>query len=512
MKKLRRALMDEQFKPINSEELSKINIKKLKSFFEGSSTPKKPKTETLDYLLNSLSIEKELIENEDIYIRNYLFATLTARNYLIEIEARIKEIKEHISQFKNRECYPCRKLIFFQKKNERAKDEIVNFLCFGLEKYLSKNNDPYSDLINRNDVEKMWMFGPTYDYNYNAQYYDPNYDFSTYAKFVNTPNTSVLDSYRKIKNAIVLKKEDEEKYYNVVIDTVESNNLLENMAERIAMNYHFHKRKEIFDTMTALFKEEKYITFIITAAIQIEGMFYELVTIRYGGKENQGTLSEKADKTFSNNPQNKHALYPYFAFDIPELRNKVAHIGLVEEENIKHKAYELVLDLHCILSLAEKESLNKFINVVTIFNKINEDVKPEDYDSDDKYKSAIAEHLFSELYLGYITIDECFWKLLLRPTDYKEELNYYLPDQEDDNYIYIKDMVLYFHSILRHELFWQVVFEYTKKLTEINFNKINDMGKFIYKLKNMFIPILTGNAKSLCIEVNKELQKKKIIK
>lgn len=504
--------MDEQFTPINSEELSKINIKKLKSIFEGSSTPKKPKIETIDYLLNSLSIEKESIENEDIYIRNYLFATLTARYYLIEIEERIKEIKLNINHFKNKECYPCRKLVYFQKKNEKAKNEILYFLCFGLDKYLSENNGPYSDLINRDDADKMWMLGPTYDYNYNARYYDPNYDFSTYAKFVSTPNTSVLDSFRNIKNMIALKKENEEKYYNKVISTVDSNNLLENMAERVAMNYHFHKRKEIFDTMTTLFKEEKYTTFIITATIQIEGMFYELVTIRYGGKENQGTLSEKADKTFSNNPQDKHALYPYFAFDIPELRNKVAHIGLVEEKNIKHKAYELVLDLHCILSLAEKESLNKFRNVVTIFNKISEDVKPEDYDSDDKYKSAIAEHLFGELFLGDITTDEYFWKLLLKPTDYKEELNYYLPDQKDDNYIYIKDMVLYFNSILQHELFWQVVFEYSKKLNEINHNRIHDMGKFIYKLKNMFIPVLTGNAKALCVEVNKELQKKRIIK
>ena len=504
--------MDEQFIPINSEELSKINIKKLKSIFEGSSTPKKPKIETIDYLLNSLSIEKESIENEDIYIRNYLFATLTARDYLIEIETRIKEIKLQINHFKNKECYPCRKLVYFQKKNEKAKNEIVNFLCFGLNKYLSENNGQYSDLINRDDADKMWMLGPTYDYNYNARYYDPNYDFSTYAKFVSTPNASVLDSFRNIKNMIALKKENEEKYYNKVISTVDSNNLLANMAERIAMNYHFHKRKEIFDTMTTLFKEEKYTTFIITATIQIEGMFYELVTIRYGEKENQGTLSEKADKTFSNNPQNKHALYPYFAFDIPELRNKVAHIGLVEEENLMNKAYELVLDLHCILSLAEKESINKFKNVITIITKIKDDINSDDYDSDEKYKRSIAEHLFAELYLGNITTDEYFWKLLVNPSEYEEELNYYMPEQEDDNYIYLKDMVLYIHAVLHHEVFWQIVFEYSKKLSDIDHKKINDMGTFIEKLKNMFIPRLTGEAKALCVEVNKELQKKKIIK
>lgn len=37
------------------------------------------------------------------------------------------------------------------------------------------------------------------------------------------------------------------------------------------------------------------------------------------------------------------------------------------------------------------------------------------------------------------------------------------------------------------------------------------MGSFIEKLKNMFIPRLTGEAKALCIEVNKELQSKHVI-
>lgn len=377
--------MEAEYTPIKPEDIfPKIDSETIAKFLKSESESREHKIETIDYLLNSLSIAKEDIKQEDVFIRNYIYATTITRKHLLEINERIKTIKAQANQISNRESYPYRKLMHFQKKNEKAKDEIVHFLCNGLTKYISEHNKPYSDLINRNDEDKMWLSGPTYDYNYNHQYYDPDFDFSTYVKFFNTPNANILDSLKNIDDTIELKKNDIGKYYQKIIDTVDNNNLLENMAERIGFNYHFHKRKEIFETMATLFKEEKYTSFILTAAIQIEGMFYELVTIRYGGKENQGTLVEKVDKTFSKNAQQKHALYPYFAFDIPNLRNKVAHIGIVEDSNIKNTAYELVLDLHCILCLAEKESLNKFKNVIYIITKIKDVVNSNDFDSDDK--------------------------------------------------------------------------------------------------------------------------------
>lgn len=504
--------MEVEYTPIKPEDIfPKIDSETIAKFLKGEAGIKEHQIETIDYLLNSLSIAKEDIKHEDLFIRNYIYATTITRKHLLEINERIKTIKAQANQISNRESYPYRKLMHFQKKNEKAKDEIVHFLCYGLAKYVSEHNEPYSDLINRNDEDKMWLSGPTYDYNYNHKYYNPDYDFSTFVKFFNTPNVNILDSFNNIDDTIALKEKDTEKYYQKVIDTVDNNNLLENMAERIGNNYHFHKRKEIFETMATLFKEEKFTTFILTATIQIEGMFYELVTIRYGEKENQGTLVEKVDKTFSKNTQQKHALYPYFAFDIPDLRNKVAHIGIVEDSNIKNTAYELVLDLHCILSLAEQESMNKFKNVIYIISKIKDVVSSNDFDSDDKQKKAIAEHIFGELYIGNATTDDYFWNLILKPYEYEEELNYYQPNEEDDNHIYIKTMVNYFHAVLQHEVFWQVVLEYCGKFSEIEHSKINDMGTFIEKLKNMFIPILNGKAKDICIDVNKELQSKTII-
>lgn len=499
--------MDEKYKPIDINDIfPKLDSQTIDKVLSGYKYQKKPKIETIDYLLDSLSVAKESVKYEDIFIRNYIYVSLIARKHLLEIEERIKEIKKQENKINDKESYASRKLKYFLKKNEKAKNEVVDFLCYGLSEYICEHNDSYSDLIDREQDKRLWaLYGPTYDYNYNYKYYDPNYDFSTYAKFCDTPNMNVIDSLKNVDSIIALKEKNLEEYYKKVIDTVDSNQLLENMAERIEMNYHFHKRKEVFETMTNLFKEEKYTTFILTAVIQIEGMFYELVSIRYGRKENQGTLIEKVEKTFSKNSQQKHALYPYFAFDIPELRNKVAHIGLIDDDNIRNMAYELVLDLNCILALAEKESLDKFKYMIQIFNKAFEK-NLDDFENEDDFHRAITMCVFEELYMYNLMTDEYFWELLSKPQEYEEELIYYLPQDHNDEDLYLKDIVQILSNIVYSDMFWQIVLDEVDTIKEIKPNAIHDIGSFIEKLKNMFIPRLKGTAKELCCQVNKKLQ------
>lgn len=257
--------------------------------------------------------------------------------------------------------------------------------------------------------------------------------------------------------------------------------------------------------MDNLFSEEKYSTFILTAAIQIEGMFYELVSIRYGKKQNQGTLIEKVEKTFSKNSQQKHALYPYFAFDIPELRNEVAHIGLIDDDNIKNMAYELVLDLNCILSLAETESNDKFKNIIYIFNEVSK-IETKNYDNEDDYNKAKANCVFENLFTCSVITDEYFWELLSQPEEYEEELIYYLPKEDNDDELNLKEIVQILSDIVYDEMFWRVVLDETNTIEEINLNSKGDIGSFIEKLKNMFILRLQGKSKELCCNVNKKLQ------
>lgn len=499
--------MDNNYEPIDIKDVfPKLDSKTISGILFGNRRQEKSSINTIDYLLDALSVSKDVVKYEDIFIRNYIYITSIARKHLLEIEERIKEIKKKENKISDKESYASKKLKYFLKKNEKAKNEIVNFLCYEISNYICKHNDSYSDLINRRKDKPLWLlYGPSYDYNYNYKYYDPNYDFSTCAKFIDTPNMNVIESLKNVDSMIALKESDLEEYYKKVISTVDNNKLLENMVERIGTNYHFHKRKEVFETMINIFNEEKYTTFILTAVIQLEGMFYELVSIRYGQKENQGTLIEKVEKTFSKNSQQKHALYPYFAFDIPDLRNKAAHIGLIDDDNIKNMAYELVLDLNCILLLAEKESLNKFKYTIEIFNKVQE-MNLEDYKNEDDFQKAITMCVLKELYTYSLMTDEYFWELLSKPQEYEDELIYYLPQDNNDDELYLIDIVEILSNIVYSEMFWQIVLDETEDIEEIKSNTVHDVGSFIEKLKNIFIPRLQGKAKELCCQVNKKLQ------
>ncbi len=498
--------MDKKYTLVEiSDILPDFDIEKFSKYLSERKQPSAPKINTIDFLLNELSIAKDSIDDENVFIRNFIYAITIARKHLIEIDKCLNDIRLELKKVNDKESYQCRKLKYFEKKNITAKNEITDFICYGLVNYIGKRHSVFSDLIDRNNEDKMWLNGPTYDYNYNYKYYDPNYDFATFARFFEIPNVALLDFLKNIEDTITLKQTNLDAYYQKVKSTVNDNKMLSLMAERISNNYHFHKRKEIFESMVSLFEEKKYITFILTATIQIEGMFYDLVTIRYGKKENQGTLVEKADKTFNRNSVQKQTLYPHFAFDLPELRNQVAHNGLVDNANIENFAYELILDLNCIVSLAEKESLDKFKTVLMMFEKMNE-VDSDDFTDYDAYIKSVSKCLLSELYMSNMMSNEYFWNLLSEPSNYEDELLFYLPINPDEDAIYLKDAVLAISSFIRKEEFWQVVLEESEHISEINHSQIYDFGAFVEKLKNMFIPRLDGKAKELCCEVNKKLQ------
>lgn len=142
--------------------------------------------------------------------------------------------------------------------------------------YVANIRTPYDDLIDRRKEQTMWLLGPTYDYQYNSQFYDPDYDYSVVAKFDSIPGVSIFDQLKNVEQLIALKRETPEAYYQEVVKTVETNNLVESMSDRVKNNYHLHMRHEIFSTMTTLFSEGKYLAFITTATIQLEGMLLNL--------------------------------------------------------------------------------------------------------------------------------------------------------------------------------------------------------------------------------------------
>ena len=482
--------MDEnEYKPVNIQDFFHgIDIEKLKESLTIPLQAKPPKIETMDFLLSSLDIGRD-IAYPDLFLRNYIYTTIIIRKHLQEINTRQQNISNRMEKVNDKGSYLFKKLQYFYGRNQSAKDEIIKFISYGLSNYVANIKSPYGDLIDRDKEKSMWLLGPTYDYQYTSHFYDPDYDFSTYAKFYSIPGVGPLDFMENIEYHIALKRDCPDDYYREVIKVVDDNNMVSQMRSRVSFNYHIHERKEIFETLATLFEEKRYLAFIAMASIQLEGIFYELVCIKFGARERQGTLVEKVEKAFKSSPHLMQTLYPYFAFDIPELRNEIAHKGIVHGRDLKLTAYELVLDLNCVLSLTERTSTDKFNNFLTIHDKLKEVKNTGDLTV---YKVEICNCLLGELYMSNMFRYEFFWDLLTYPENYDDELDYYRTEDLEEGEYCLKDIVHQVSNLAKDDIFWSVVLSVCDDILSKGNSFDKDLVRFIEMLKNRFIGILNG--------------------
>lgn len=491
--------MNEEYFPESSEKLLlDTDRNEIRKKMELSLFPQSTKTKTMDFVLNNLGIDNQKVNNA-LLLRNYIYISVIVRKHLQEINNRQLFIKKQAKKIEDTSSYAYKKLQYFLDRNQAAKEEITDFICYSFRRYIVETSSKHIDLIDRDKEKDMWLQGPTYNYQYSAEFYDPECDFSTYVKFYNIPGVRLIDSLPNIESHIALKKASPKDYFDEIFKIVNENDMVAQMSSRVSSNYHIHERKEIFESMATLFKEEKFLSFISLAAIQLEGIFYELTNIKFGKKERQGTLVSKVEKAFKSNLTQMQTLYPYFAFDIPDLRNQVAHKGIVEGRDLKQTAYELVLDLNCVLYLTEKASTDKFVGFIIISKKLSE-IKEKNCKSKEEYRLAIARCLFDELYMSDMMKYEYFWELLVKPGDYDEEMEYYHPGDLKKGEISIKGIVIAISNCVKSDVFWAVTFDICN-----NFNvRLSDekLLYFIEKLKSKFIAILDGNAKKDCCKIN----------
>ena len=120
-----------------------------------------------------------------------------------------------------------------------------------------------------------------------------------------------------------------------------------------------------------LYEEKHYQSFVALGLLQLEGLFFDICSIRYDDKENAGSLVEKAEKALSNKSEISYMrYYPYFAFDVPVKRNEIAHTGFIKARNLEQIANELLLDLNAVARMAKMESDGKFRIFIMIYNAL----------------------------------------------------------------------------------------------------------------------------------------------
>lgn len=459
-----------------------------------------------DYVLSTLGTEKNCIENPEIFVKNFIHLMCHLCIDIKEIEDRLADYKSRYATIENEKNnkaeFDRRKLKYFCELNKEALIEIDGFIASGILSFLS---DHTYDTLNREcekDSLSDLFYRNRYKYAWHKDYYSVDYPYGIIVKV----SQYVHEKYMLEKNMeeeqklLKLYSDSPKQFWTKMDRYVESDHIMQNVLERVSNDYNLHKRQEIFETLNTLFSEGKYQSFITLGLIQIEGLFDDYCQIRFGESENQGTLVEKVQKSLQSNEYNLLRMYPYFAFDIPLVRNEVAHKGMLRTEDAKRMAYDLVLDLNTLSQMVKSESIDKFVYAIMTHEKLREWKPADDNNSDELYDSLVHELLMFDK-----MSNDHFWKILKNPENYKDEIEFYRMDDLPKGMIDLPGIIDVMSILIRSEEFWKAMHRLVKyHITPTS--KWIEVEDFARRMKDEYIAVLEDTAKSECIEVAKIVQ------
>lgn len=460
-----------------------------------------------EYVLQTLGVTQTPSIEPEVFQRNFIYLMCNIIKDIKEIESRLKEYRKEFDSLKNTQGleaeYKRRKLLYFCNINKEAHKEICSFISDGLVKYLL---DKSYDMLKRED-EKEGQFDIysclRYKYALHRKFYSYDYPFDAASK-IEAYLRSKFDLYNRHseENRLMnLLSKDPEAFWKILYKYIDDDEIMDKIKDTVKTNYHLSKRKEIFETLDELLSSKKYQSFITLGLIQIEGLFDDYCKLKFGDNNTQGTLIEKVQKSLENNDFVFYRMYPYFALDIPKLRNEVAHTGMILTDDTQKMVYNLILDLNTLTQMVLKESDFKFSTAHLIYEKISE----LDFTSDDPLTvdNAYDRLLHEMLYCFAFPYDD-FWNMIKNPNDYIDEIRFYKIEDLEEGYIDIPGIINSISELVKSVGFWKAIYRLVKDNCQET-SYWTEAEEFAKKMKNDYISILDSDAKAECIEVSKIL-------
>lgn len=492
--------MKEKFQAINFPNGIEFNNKLFQSIGVNLENVENVDIDAKAYLIEQLGIEDNQLrdDSKNLIQRNFIHLICQVRNDLSTIEERLKKYKKEradLDGVKSNEAeYRRRKLEYFTKMNKSAQNDIVLFLTKGITGYLKEiQYDTLQRECAKDDCGKIFR-NRRYLFAQFPEYYDADFDYSTVVKMSQLPGINLIDVPKIEKKYLEMHRNNLEKYYCEIKKIINQKRITENLKEGIEKNYHLHKRCEMFMDLARLYEEKHYQSFIGLGLLQLEGVFFDICSIRYDGKENAGTLVEKVEKVLrGKNQVYYNRFYPYFAFDVPVKRNEIAHTGLINSQKLEQIADEVLLDLNAVVQMAKTESEDKFRLFFVIFDNLSK-VNSTD-------EKQVNETLIVELYETNMISPDSFWSVLKSPDLFKDELDFYKLDHIQEGYMDLPNIVKYISGLVRQIPFW------TEMVNLLNLDGINkDLQDFLLSMAKDYINVLDNDCKMKCIEILKALQ------
>lgn len=495
----RKRMEKEKLSPIKTINGISVNEEVLQKIMP---TPRK--TEIVDaaidvYLLTQLGIDDNQVSSEkkELIQKNFIHLMCQVLNDLNTISERLKKYKAErasLEGIKSNEAeYRRRKLEYFAKLNKRAQDDIVTFLNENLTEYLVETDyDTLQRAVNSDGWGEMFI-NRRYLFAQVSEYYDADFDYATVVKASQLPGVEFIDGPKTEKKYLEMHRDDPEKYYDEIKKLIEQNNLMESLKGFVEENYHLYKRREIFTDLARLFEEKHYQSFVALGLLQLEGLFFDICSMRYDDKENAGSLVEKAEKALGGkNEISFMRYYPYFAFDVPVKRNEIAHTGLVKSQNLERLADELLLDLNAVARMAKMESDGKF----RIFMMVYEALLEVNFSNE----KALNKKLFFELFANRNIAPDSFWDVLKNPDQFKEEIEFYKKDNLPEGYVDLPTIVKSISDMIYQLPFWCEMVN-TLNEADNNHGGNNDIKQFLLSMAKNYIRVLDKEPKDKCIEI-----------
>lgn len=436
------------------------------------------------------------IPDKELFILNYKYLLGIVLKDIDEINHRIKELKKLDKKEPPEKDYLHRKIRYFIEKNQTALSEINHYILNEVYGILSEDKGiNYSDRVD--DKLFNMMLTAKYPYNFYKRYYDFYYDFSVEAKIRFMPGINMEDFLDIIKFHIELKKDNFEEYQNKLSKIVTTHNVLEYLCARVEVHNVLNKRLEVFNTLKYLYEHEQWQSFISLAVLQIEGLFYDCCMIQKQNKlsKTAGTYVEKVEKSFRNNDIIMLSVFPYFMFDIPDIRNEIAHTGYFDSDNLRHTANELIFDLNTLIKWIYDITHDKYTTLKMIDDKLEEH---QNSDLNQKVELLIYEMLANTAVTDFKYLD-----LLKSPSLYSDEISYMkIPAG------YWESIIEKIMNIIKTEHFWNCIYDSIKDDTIYKTDKFFNLVLLAEKLKNTFISVLDNgsNEKLACQKVASKIQ------
>lgn len=476
------------------------------------------KNKIIDFYMDTFEKESIKEKREDLLKDEYGFSTeeefttILANNFIMvqsEVMKDLKEINDRINQINLKQAklkpeeYEFRKLDYSKRINVKAKVEIEQFLTEKSTLYIKERvKNKKSWIRSQNELSKFFDHLP-YSYSYYKQFYNPEYDYSTDTKYRFLLNHSPS----KIQEKIELKAKSVEQYYNDLEYTMNHEDMLNKVLIGIRSHHVLIKREEIFDTLVSLYKAERYQSFINLAVVQVEGLFYDFCFILNDEIEVEsfGTLSVKAEKAFSANLALWLSMYPYYAFDAPVFRNKIAHNGLWNSQNLKNFCNELVFDIYSIIKairLSDKLPYNLLSVVPSMRNKIKStEISEKDY-------ITVLTEIFGGAQICNSGANGIFSALKNREQK-KKILEFYPIQINDTEYTNLYEECCRITKVIYTEETWDIILNHLKDVKDYEPGKPYDFVSFAKSIKDNYICEFENGSdlKQKCIEVGKEIKR-----